>query len=144
MQGSISCKYTLNFISSLFWNKLLVHSPIFLLTQSIKPYVLIIYPIQDMDFHAFLPHTLKVLKTYHITPLKSQAHWQARGMWRIFHLKSCPWKSSSGLEWLSIVSAESHWYSWEKNTAQKGEWAAASSKGPSTPSLRIHEDGGQS
>lgn len=36
MQSSISCKYTFEF-HQLFWNKIFVHSPIFLLTQPIKP-----------------------------------------------------------------------------------------------------------
>lgn len=82
---------------------------------------MIIQPIQEVDTHAFLPHTLKVLKTIYTTSLYSQAHCQARGMWRIFYLQGYPWRSSGGLEWLAIASVESPW-ELRTNTVQTGGW----------------------
>lgn len=102
---------------------------------------MIIQPIWDTDTHAFLPHTLKVLKTNYTTSLQSQAYCQARGMWRIFYLQGHPWKSSGGLEWLAIASAESHCKSWEQ-TCRKENGNCIKQRAP-TLSLRTEEVGRQ-
>ena len=140
-QSSISCKYTLNFISSLSGNKILVYSSILFLTESIKPLCFDHSANPGSGYTCVPPTHFKSIKDYLHHFSVYSGHCQARGMWRIFYFQG--YLGGLAADWSDWPLLQlSHLESWEQ-TRYRQEDGNCIRQRASTLSLRTEEVGRQ-